>query len=366
MDNNSHETISILQLSILVYVFITGSAVVIGIGGEAKQNAWIAIGIATIFGMLLFRFYLWLLESFNQKNLFLLIETCFGKWVGRTIILIYIIYFFYIAARVLRDFGELMVTTIYRTTPIEVVDILLMIAVAYILKKGVEILARTSEVFIPYIILFMIFIGLGVVITGELHIKNLEPILGDGVRPILKAVFPTLITFPFGELIVFTLLLTNNSFKKKLNKVTILAIAASGLTLIYASIIQIGVLGVYIKERASFPLLSAVREISLLNFIERVDLIIVFTVMFGIIVKVSIFFYGGLRGLEHLFKIPYKKLVWPFSMQLPFFSILISPNVVEHIKEGLAFVPKYLHLPLQFGIPVLMAAILLTKKKLQK
>lgn len=366
MDNNNNETLSILQFSILVYVFITGSAVVIGIGGEAKQNAWIAIGIATVCGMLLFRFYLWLLESFNQKNLLLLIETCFGKWVGQTIIVIYIFYFFYIAARVLRDFGELMVTTIYRTTPIEMVEILLMIVVAYVLKKGIEVLGRTSEVFIPYVIIFMIFIGLGVLITGELHFKNLYPILGDGVRPILKAIFPTLITFPFGELIVVTLLLTNITFKKKLNKITMLAIAVSGITLIYTSIIQVGVLGVYIKERTSFPLLSAAREISLMSFIERVDLIIVFTVMFGIIVKVSLFFYGGLRGLEHIFNIPYRKLVWPFALQLPFFSILISQNVVEHVNEGLVIVPKYLHMPLQFGIPVLMAAILLTKKRLQK
>ncbi|MEW8987565.1 MAG: GerAB/ArcD/ProY family transporter, partial [Bacillus sp. (in: firmicutes)] len=138
------------------------------------------------------------------------------------------------------------------------------------------------------------------------------------------------------------------------------------LTLVYVSIIQIGVLGVSIRDRASFPLLTAAREISLLNFIERVDLIIVFTVMFGIIVKVSLFFYGGLIGMEHIFNIPYRKLVFPFSMQIAFYSILISPNMAEHIDEGLVVVPYYLHMPLQIGIPCLLGIVLITKKRLQK
>lgn len=366
MDNNKNETLSILQLSILIYVFLTGSAVVVGIGGEAKQDAWIAIGIATIIGMLLFRFYLWLIESSNQKSFFSLLEASFGKWVGKSVILLYVLYFFYIASRVLRDFGELMVTTIYRSTPIEIVNILLIIAVAYILMKGIEVLGRTAEIFIPYTIFFIVFTGLGVWISGEFHVTNLEPILGNGMKPIFQTIFPNLIGFPFGELIVVLLLLTNVTFKKKLNKMMLLAIATSGLTLVYVSIIQIGVLSISIRDRASFPLLTAAREISLLNFVERVDLIIVFTVMFGIIVKVSLFFYGGLIGLEHIFNIPYRKLVFPISMQIAFFSILISPNVAEHIEEGLVVVPMYFHMPLQMGIPCLLGIVLMTKKKLQK
>ncbi|MEW8986103.1 MAG: GerAB/ArcD/ProY family transporter, partial [Bacillus sp. (in: firmicutes)] len=215
MDNNKNETLSILQLSILIYVFLTGSAVVVGIGGEAKQDAWIAIGISTIIGMLLFRFYLWLLESSNQKSFFSLLEASFGKWLGKSVILLYILYFFYIASRVLRDFGELLVTTIYRSTPIEIVIILLILTVAYILIKGIEVLGRTAEVFIPYTMFFIAFTGLGVLISGEFQLKNLEPVLGDGMKPIIKTIFPNLIGFPFGELIVVLLLLSKLTFKKK-------------------------------------------------------------------------------------------------------------------------------------------------------
>jgi spore germination protein KB len=53
-------------------------------------------------------------------------------------------------------------------------------------------------------------------------------------------------------------------------------------------------------------------------------------------------------------------------MQIAFFSILISPNVAEHIEEGLVVVPMYFHMPLQMGIPCLLGIVLMTKKKLQK
>lgn len=366
MDNNNIESISNLQASILIFIFITGSAVVIGIGGEAKQDAWIAILIATIFGILLFRYYLFLMEMSNETNLFTLFDLCFGKWVGKGLTIVYVFYFFYIAARVLRDFGELMVTTIYNSTPIEVVDILLMLVVAFILQKGIEVLARSSEIFIPYILFFILFIGIGIWASGELEMSFLEPILGNGIKPVAKTIFPDVLGFPFGELIVFTMLFSSMTFKKKTNRILLGAVGVGGMTLVYTTIIQIGTLGVSIRERASFPLLTAAREISLLNFIERVDLLIVFTVLFGIIVKVSLFFYGGLKGLEHIFHIPFRKHIWPLALQIAFFSILISENYAEHIQEGLEIIPLYFHMPLQIGIPFVIFPILLWKQKQMK
>ncbi|NMH73019.1 GerAB/ArcD/ProY family transporter [Bacillus sp. RO2] len=45
------ETISLWQLFILMLIFEMGSATVIGIGGEAKQNVWIAISLAGLIGV---------------------------------------------------------------------------------------------------------------------------------------------------------------------------------------------------------------------------------------------------------------------------------------------------------------------------
>ncbi|MFZ3588746.1 GerAB/ArcD/ProY family transporter [Bacillus sp. DJP31] len=357
------EKISLWQLFILIFIFEMGSAIIVGIGNDAKQDAWIAVGIASILGIGLFLFYHRLSARIEGKNLFELLEIAFGKWIGKFITFMYVIYFFYIAARVLRDFGELLVSSILPATPIEITVIMVMLIITYVLYLGLEVLGRTSEIFFPYVILFIIGISLGIAFTGEIELENLLPILPEGVSPVLKAVFPTLLTFPFGELIVFTLIMPYVSNAKYVARVGVLAVLAAGGLLVYSSIVQITTLGYQMKNRSNFPLLSAAREISLLDFIERVDLLIVFIMMFGVIIKVAVFTYGGTKGLELIFNRPYRQFIFPLTMLIAYMSIFISEDFAEHLEEGLVFVPLYLHLPFQLGIPLLIFPIIYWKTK---
>jgi spore germination protein KB len=355
------EKISLWQLFILLFIFEGGSALVVGIGAEAKNDAWIAVLMATFIGIFIVLLYLFLIQKGENQNFFQLLEKCFGKWLGKMLIFIYILYFFYIGARVLRDFGELMVTTIFEQTPIEFISLSMMLLIAYILYLGVEVLARVSEIFIPYMALFIFFIAFGLQFSDEIEFTNLLPILGDGIGPVIKAVFPTLVTFPFGELIAFTLIFPLVS-SNKIKMGTIVAVCISGIMLSFTAILQITTLGENIRSRSTYPMLSAAREISLLNFIERVDLLIVFIMMFGIIVKVAVWFYGGLLGLELIFKRPNRQFVLPMALLIAYFSIVISPNFTEHMVEGLKVVPLYFHIPFQLVIPLILMLFLLFRK----
>ncbi|PMC36742.1 spore gernimation protein KC [Bacillus sp. UMB0899] len=362
------EKISLWQLYILIVCFQIGSAALVGIGNEAKQDAWIAVIIGTFFGIAIMLYYLFLLSKMPEKNLFELLVFCFGKWIGKLITLLYVIYFFYISARVLRDFCELLVSTIFEVTPLEVISITMMLVIVYIFQHGLEVLGRTSEVFFPYVVAFIVMTGLGIWFSGEFEISNVRPILAEGYKPIVNALFPQLLTFPFGEVVTFMVISAYIGTKKHVKKVSAAGVFTSGVLLAYGALIQISTLGVDLKERANFPLLSASREISLLNFIERVDLIIVFFVMFGIIVKVGIFFYGGLKGLELITNKPYRSMTLLMGSLIAFFSAVISHNFVEHIEEGLVFVPFFMHIPFQFGIPLLLLPFILwkTRKKGKK
>ncbi|RSK25948.1 spore gernimation protein KC [Bacillus sp. HMF5848] len=357
------EKLSLWQTIVLIYIFEAGSAIVIGVGGDAKQDAWIAIFIATLIGVGIILFFSYLLSKLPGKNLFEIFEICFGKWIGKAITILYIVYFFYIAARVIRDFGELTVSAILTHTPIEFLIIVMMIVIIYIVYLGIEVLGRTAEVFIPYLLFFVLFISVSIVFTGEFSFDRIKPILPEGVGPIIKAIFPQLITFPFGELIVFMLLLPYVTKQKEARWASAIGVAIGGFVLVLSTFTEIATLGPVIRERSNFPLLSAAREISLLNFIERVDLVIVFIVMFAIVVKVSIFFYGGLKGLEVVFNKPYRVFALPMGMIVAYFSIVISASYTEHIEEGLKFVPFYLHLPMQFGIPLLLLPFVIWHSK---
>lgn len=359
------ETISLWQLFILMLIFEMGSATVVGIGGEAKQNVWMAISLAGLIGVGYIYVLHFMLGRKKGYNLFALIEFCLGKWVGGAVSFLYIMYFIYISSRVLRDFGELIVSTIFIYSPIEIISITIMLTIVYMLNSGIEVMARTSEIFFPYVFLFTFLVGIFILMSGEIQFENLRPFLDEGIKPVFQAIFPSLLTFPYGELIAFAVVLPLVTKYKKAKGFAMASIILSTSVLVYSSVIQVMTLGHEMKERSNFPLLSAAREISLLDFVERVDIAVVFVVMFGIIVKIGVFFFGALKGLEHISKREYRKYLFPVGSIICLSSIIITDNFAEHIEEGLQIVPYFVHLPFQFALPLLLLVIVLirTRKK---
>jgi spore germination protein KB len=356
------EKISLWQLFILILLSNLGSSIVVNIGIEAENNVWMAIIIACLSGLLFVYVYLKLLYWFPGMNLFEILTQCFGKWVGGLFNFMYIAYFLLIASFVLRDFGELMVSTIYSRTPIEFIHITMILLVLYILLLGIEVLARSVEIFLPYAMLFLIFVGFGVVFSGVVKFDNLSPMLQEGLFQVMKPAFTELIHFPFLEFIAFMVIIPYVSKFRLAAKVSIAAYLMSGLFLVYSSILQVTTLGV-LKSRVNFPLLSVARQISLLNFIERVDLLIVFIMMLGIIVKVSVLFFSGLKGLEHIFKIPYRSFGFPIAMLIVLFSILIAEDYPTYLEKGIVVVTYYIQTFLHFVVPLLLFAVGFFKKK---
>jgi spore germination protein KB len=68
-----------------------------------------------------------------------------GKYIGIPLSLIYIVYFIYIAARVLRDFGALLITSTLSETRIEVVNGLMILLITFGVYLGIEVIGRTGE-----------------------------------------------------------------------------------------------------------------------------------------------------------------------------------------------------------------------------
>lgn len=121
-------------------------------------------------------------------------------------------------------------------------------------------------------------------------------------------------------------------------------------------------LGHDIALRSNFPLLSAARLVSISNFLQRIDAIVVFSMMLGTLVKSCIYIYGGLKALEYIFNQTFRYFSMPMACVVGVFTTLIARNYSDHMNEGLQSNPFLLHLPLQFGLPTLMVFIMLIKQ----
>jgi spore germination protein KB len=359
------------QLFILVVLFEMGSAILVGLGAQAKQDAWIAILLGLAGGIALFFVYYRLFKYYQELPLTSYIQNITGKWIGRILGFLYIVYFIYCASRVLRDFGELLTTTIYTSTPLIVINSLMIVTILYGIHKGIEVIARIGQIFFAIIYLMAIFGFTLISVSGLIHIENLRPILENGWKPVMRTFLGETLTFPFGEMIVFTMVLPFLNDSKKAKIACIGGMILGGINITITSVIAITTLGEELFTRSNFPLLTTIGKIQLASFIERLDVLFMLYLVIGGFFKISIFYYAAVAGTADIFQFKtQQRLSFPIGFIILTASITIASNYAEHIKEGLTFAPIYLHWPFQIIIPCILLVIAFfrnrSKQKQQK
>lgn len=348
-------------------LFEIGSAVVVGVGMKAKQDAWIAILLGMLSGMILFLVYGYLYRSYPGAPLTSYLQEILGRWLGGSLAFFYILYFLYIASRVFRDFTELLIIAALHDTPMLAINLLMIFIIMYGVYLGIEVLGRASEIFIVSVValgaLGMVFIFA----SNVFIIENLQPVLENGWNPVLTTAFPLTFTFPFGEMIVFTMLLPFLNHPKLGTKVGLLSILISGLMITFTIAVNIGVLGATSAAQSTFPLLETVGKVNVGNFIQRIDPVVIVILIIGGFFKIVIFVYAAVVGVVDLFHIkkPQSVLI-PVGAAVLITSITIASNFVEHIEIGLEKVPYYLHLPFQAGIPLLLLIVTIIRKNVMR
>lgn len=355
--------ISAQQLFVLIVLFEIGSAILVPLAIDAKQDAWLAILIGLAGGCCLFMVYHGLYSYYPDIPLTEYVQKILGSVLGKILAFFYVLYFMYISARVLRDFGELLVTAFYPETPLFVMNALMTIVVVYAVRKGIEVLARTGELLFAIMVLLGIIGLILIAIAGIIHISNLQPVLEEGLKPVIKTSFTTLY-FPFGEVIVFTMILPFLNRTEKAKKTGLLALGLSGILLALIMAVNISVLGVSLVSRSQFPLLSTIQTIEVAGFLERLDVTFMLSSVLGGFFKIGLFFYASVAGTANLFKIKESsKLAYPMGLVVLLLSITIASNFSEHVHEGLKVVPLYVHLPFQVLIPLLLLLIAFLKNR---
>ncbi|WP_078411258.1 GerAB/ArcD/ProY family transporter [Priestia abyssalis] len=356
--------ISVIQLFAMMFLFELGSALVVSLGSNAKKDAWLAILLGMCGGMVLFFIYYFLFRQHPTLPFTEYTRKIFGKYLGWGIGLLYTLYFLYASARNLRDFGDLLLSSTLPETPLLAINILMVLAICYVLYLGIEVLGRTAEVFIV-VLIFMGFIGnLLVYLSGNVDFHNLQPFLENGWKPILSTAFPLVTYFPFAEMLVFTMLLPYLNRPELAKKVWLSAIISSGLILSYTASLNITVLSVEEVERSTFPLLSTIGKVNILEFLQRLDALVVFSFLITMFFKISIFFYGAVIGLVDLFNLKnHQQIILPVGMILIFLSMTIASDFSEHIEEGQDITSYYIHIPFHIVIPLLMLFVAMIRNR---
>lgn len=334
----------------ILIMFITGSSLIIGIGGEAKNDAWISgiVGIIMAIPMLLI--YSRILSLFPGKDLFDILNIIFGKILSKIISLIYIWYAFHLGALVLRNFGEFMNIVAMPETPM-LMQILCLGGICIVaVRLGIEIIGRTIVYFIP--LLFSIIVVVHLLVIPQLHFQYLKPILGNGIRTILNGSFSTF-SLPFAETVIFICIFNSLKTKKSPYKVYFWGLLISGSIIIITTIRNIAVIG-NMLDSFYFPSYEAVSMITVGNFLQRIEVSVSAIFIFGAFIKASICLLAACKGIGKMFNLKdYRSIAIQVGLLMIYFSYTIYDNVME-MRYWAFKVYSYYAFPMEVILPLII------------
>lgn len=330
-------------------LFIMGSSLIMGISGEAKNDAWLSAIIGILFSVPIILIYSRIVSLFQGKDLFEILEMVFGKYIGKFTALLYIGYAFLLGALVIRNFGEFVDTLGMPETPMFVMNLCMGLVCIIAVRLGVETIGRTCAYFIPIVFAVLVFIQ--ILVIPQINLSYIKPMLYNGFLPVLEAGYFAF-TFPFAETVILISLFFTLKTKKSARKVYLWGLSLAGLTITVLTIRNVLVLGKSI-EIYYFPSYIVASDISVGNILQRLEVSVVFVFIVAAFVKASICLFAVCRGVQKLFNLSdYKSVTIQLGLLMIYFSYTIFHSIMD-MRDWLE-VYSYFAIPFQILIPIVL------------
>jgi len=145
---------------------------------EGNSAAWLLILAASLVAVPGVFVLVKLLKRFPGQNIVEISETVWGRAGAIAVSLLVASFFMLMAAVIVREFAETMLTTVLPRTPISVISFLFIVAMLIGAYNGIEVITRTSTLLFPFILAGMFSIL--ILTINFLDLNSLFPILGSG------------------------------------------------------------------------------------------------------------------------------------------------------------------------------------------
>lgn len=246
-----------------------------------------------------------------------------------------------------------------------IVAITLTVIFVYGAFAGLENISRAAQLILPLWIVTFILLFLFLYATPDIvKFHNLKPFLEKDIISLIKDGW-LLVTFPYGETVLFTMFYSSVNQPAKVRKASMLAILFLGCMLSLNTIMFIVTLGVKSATSTLFPLFESMRLVQL-GILNKLDILIIIIMIIGGFFKVSLLAYAAMSGTADLIKLKDPKyLAIPFGIVIVIISILIAKNYPQHIFIGLKVNPLRINFPIQIIVPFIALIVCYLRKLLK-
>ncbi|NLA26855.1 MAG: endospore germination permease [Firmicutes bacterium] len=349
--NIEDEKISGRQLTFLLFTVLIASSILIlptMIFEEAKQDAWLSIFIVAAAAVVVGLINVKLGLRFPGQTIIEYSKEIAGGPLGTLFGLAYLLLLFYVNILVIREFAELLKIQFFPETPVELFPSLMVLAAAYAVRRGLEVLCRINEILLPLVMLFAL--GGLFLIFKELDFAQILPALSNGFMPVLKGAYPAIFFFTETNLIALILPALNN--QRRALKSTLTAVLSASFLFAVLSIAALALLGLRAADYLA-PVPFLFRYISAGSIIERQETLIMSLWMAIALVKMGIFYFCLCQGAARWAGLrDYGPLVLPIGVLLVLISIIHIPDINALREMIIRGIPAMLSV--QVGLPLLL------------
>ena len=347
-----------------LFFIILGTQISVGILGtpryvfaDAHQDAWLSIIIAFLYMLIVIWAMFLILNQYENTDIFGIQVDIFGKWIGKLLGTIYILFFVAGLLTVLLSYIQVVQVFLFPTLPSFMMGLLLLILVIYSVLGGIRVIV--GVVFIFGLLLPWVF-GLLYDPITRMETAHFLPMFEASLTDLFKGAKTTAYTFLGLEILFFIYPFVENKQNAKLP--FYLGTSVSSFIIFVTTIISIGYYSPNDLELMEWPVLSLFKSVSF-SFMERFDYFVVAEWIIVVIPTMILLMWAITYGTKRLYAIPQKTTLYVVSILLLLICTFTKTNYqIQKVVDIVAKVGFWI----VFVYPLILLPIVLIKKKLQK
>lgn len=348
--------IAIMELGMTLLMTMTNSL------QAARQDAWISVAVAGCIAVLIAIISTRLALLYPNQTLVQFSETIMGKWLGKLIVVFYLVQWYTIIPIVLRQFTDLIESLVLQRTPtIPIIALMVALMVYAIMAGKLEGIGRMSELLGPLIFLMVLVVLF--VNCFNIRFENILPILVEH-RPheiFLGSLAPASYLGHAIEVVMLVPFLTD---ARKGAKYTIYGVLLPCIIVFFAMIMILFAIGPMLAMNMWYPFFEMTKEIEI-SFVENWDVLAVVIWITSVFIKLTVYLFIASYGTAQFLKTKNWKIVlWCIVPIITAFSIF-PDHVVETTNHYLNnyWIPVVLPLNM-IGLPLLLLIVGSIRKNL--
>lgn len=318
--------------------------------------------LVTLIAILIATFGLWTISKlgmrFPNQTIIQYSEEIIGKWLAFIGGLLIIGFFAVLTSLTAREFGEVVITSVLKRTPLEVTVIVMLLLGSFSSRNNMTTFAYIHNFYLPLLIF-------PVMLIVALSLKNAEvvyllPVVGNERHDLLMGILT--IAGLFQGTFVYTIVIPAMRCPERAMKASFWAMFIAGGLYLSIVIAAVGVFGPEETKLLLWPTLELAKTTTLPgNVLERLDAAFLAVWVTAVFTTLFSSYYFTIRAISKLFRLRDHRMISLFIVPYLFLLAMFPQNILD-MYEIISWV-SCSGLIITIGYPLLLLIIAAVRKK---